>query len=136
MTYGDAPIELMGTTNSSDIIKYSSSDGSVATISGNILTVVGAGKCTITASCDGNNNYYGATSVQRELVVNKAKQVITLPEISGKIYGDEPFAINAELTSDQPISFVSSNASVLSIRDSVATIRGAGRVVITTGSFS
>lgn len=131
MTYGDAPIELMGTTNSSDIIKYSSSDESVATISGNILTVVGAGKCTITASCDGNNNYYGATSVQRELVVNKAKQVITLPEISGKIYGDEPFAINTELTSDQPISFVSSNASVLSIRDSVATIRGAGRVVIT-----
>ena len=131
LTYGDAPLELNATTSSSDIVTYNSSDETVATISDNILTIVGAGKCIITASCKGNSNYFGATSIQRELVVNRAKQTISIAEISNKAYGDEPFAIIAELSSDQPVNFISSNASILSIKDSIATIRGAGKVVIT-----
>lgn len=131
MTYGDAPLELNATTNSSDVVIYNSSDETVATISDNILTIVGAGKCIITASCNGDSNYFGATSIQRELVVNRAKQTISIAEISDKMYGDKPFVIKAELSSNEPVNFVSSNASILSIRDSIATIRGAGKVVIT-----
>ena len=131
MTFGDAPIELYATTNSSSDVLFESSDETIATISGNILTIVGTGKCTITATCSGDNNYYTAIPIERELVVNKAKQTISISSVGAKTYGDDPFELEILTSNNQPVTISSSNASILSINGKKATIRGAGTVKIT-----
>ena len=131
MTFGDTPIELNATASSSNEVVFESSDETVATISGKTLTVVGAGSCIITASCAGDNNYYTAIPVERVLVVNKAGQTITIAPVNGKRYGDEPFELNVTTNNNRPVVLTSSDASVLSIKGTTATIRGAGNVTIT-----
>ena len=81
MTFGDAPIELIAVAGSSNEVVFESSDETVATISEKTLTIVGAGKCIITAYCDGDNNYYDASPKSIELTVKKAPLTITAEDI-------------------------------------------------------
>src|SRR5690348_13486821 len=60
-TYGDAAFPLGATSSSGLTVSYSSSNTNVATVSGNTLTIVGAGSTTITASQAGSDNYNAAT---------------------------------------------------------------------------
>ena len=131
MTYGAAPRILTAKTNASTKVTYESSDESVATISGNKLTIVGAGTCYITAKAEGDKNYYGATPVQRELKVNKASQTISFATVTDKTYGDAPFALSAASNRDLAVSITSSSGSIISISGKTATIRGAGTVTLT-----
>lgn len=129
--YGASPVTLSATTNSSATIRYESSDTRVAKIDGNVLTITGAGKCYITAYADGDQNFYGATPVQRELTVEKATQSLTFASVADKVYGDEPFALVASSNRNLPITYTSSAPSKVSISGSTATIKGAGTVTIT-----
>lgn len=129
--YGSAPITLTASAQSTAGMRYESSDSKVATVEGDILTVTGAGKCYITAYSDGDDNYYAATPVQRELNVGKSGQEIIFPEISAKTYGDEPFSLGATASNGLAVTYSSSAPSVISISGSTATIRGAGSAVIT-----
>ena len=87
--YGDNPIELPLTTNDGVVLSYSTSDASVATIEGNILTINGAGEAIINASNEGDIEFLPfETSVN--LVVKQADQKIlpALTDISGYIYDE------------------------------------------------
>lgn len=68
----DAPFTLNATSSSGLSIVYSSSNTSVATISGNTITIIGAGTTTITASQNGDNNFNAATSILQTLTVIQA----------------------------------------------------------------
>jgi uncharacterized repeat protein (TIGR02543 family) len=59
----DLPFSLNATASSGLIVSYSSSNTSVATISGSTVTIVGTGSTTITASQAGNSNYNSAADV-------------------------------------------------------------------------
>jgi len=76
-TYGDAAITLPATSSAGLTISYQSSNTAVATVSGNTLTIVGAGTSNITASQSGNCDYTAATSVAQTLTVNKASLTVT-----------------------------------------------------------
>ena len=86
-TFGDPSFSLSATTSSGLSISYSSSNTSVATVSGSTVTVIGAGSAIITASQAGNSNYNAATNVQQTLTVNKASQSITFNALAGKTGG-------------------------------------------------
>jgi len=75
--YGDEPITLPQATSAGLTISYHSSNENVATVSGNILTIKGAGTATITASQSGNCDYLVATSVSQTLTVTQAPLKIT-----------------------------------------------------------
>lgn len=62
-------LTLNATSTSGLPVSYTSSEPNVATVSGNIVTLVGIGSTTITASQSGNENYQAASSVQRTLQV-------------------------------------------------------------------
>ena len=94
MTFGDAPIELIAAAGSSNEVVFESSDETIATISGKTLTIVGAGKCTITASCNGDNNYYDASPISIELTVNKAPLTITAEDIVCAVGDSFEYKIN------------------------------------------
>ncbi len=84
-SYGDASLVLTGTASSGLTVSYTSSDTSVASISGNTVTILKAGSTTITASQSGNANYNAATNVPRTLTVNKGNLTYQAPLSAGPL---------------------------------------------------
>ena len=76
MTYGDAAYTLPEKTEQGLVLTWSSSNETVATVSGNTLSVTGAGNATLTATQAGNDEYLPFEGVL-ELTVSKAELVIT-----------------------------------------------------------
>lgn len=67
----DPPYALEATASSGLDIAYSSSNPSVATVDGNIVTIVGEGKTIITATQPGSPEYLPATPVDQVLTVTQ-----------------------------------------------------------------
>jgi hypothetical protein len=130
-TFGDANFTLSATATSGLPVTFTSSDLNVATISGNTVTMVGAGSTTITASQVGNTNYSAASDVQRVLTVNKAGQNITFTSLASKLVGDADFNLSATASSGLPVSYTSSNTNVATITGNTVTILAVGSTVIT-----
>jgi uncharacterized repeat protein (TIGR03803 family) len=85
--FGDAAFSPGATASSGLPITYASSNPSVATVSGGVVTIVGAGTTVITASQIGDVTYNPADDVQQTLTVNKAVLTAT-SDAKSKIYGD------------------------------------------------
>ncbi|MFT3981349.1 MAG: MBG domain-containing protein [Ferruginibacter sp.] len=82
-TYGNADFTTgASSTNTTIPITYTSSNTAVATVTGNTIHITGAGTTTITASQAGNDGYFPAADVQRQLVVNKAPLTIRVRDTS------------------------------------------------------
>lgn len=67
--YNATPFALTAAASSGLTVSYASSNTNVATVSGNTVTIIGAGTTTITASQAGNDNYNSATAVPQTLTV-------------------------------------------------------------------
>jgi hypothetical protein len=126
-----APFELKATSSSKLPVTFSTNNASVATVAGNIVTVVGVGTTTITAHQEGNADFNAATPVERELVVDKAGQSIVFDAIPAKLVGDRPFSLNATATSGLPVSFSIGDPLIASIENNIVTILAAGKTTIT-----
>jgi len=92
-TYGDADFALTVSASSGLTVAYTSLNEAVATISGNTVTLVGAGSATIRASQPGNTNYSAAPPVEQTLTVGK-KELTVIAENKACAYG----AANPPLT--------------------------------------
>lgn len=125
---GDPVFSLDATASSGLSISYQSSNTSVATVSGSMVTIVGSGTTTITASQSGNANYNAATNVVQSLVV-KMNQVISFSQISVKTFGDAAFTLSATTTSGLPVTFSSASEKV-TISGNQVTIVKPGLVTI------
>ncbi len=88
VTYGVSPITLSATTTAGLTVAFSVDPTStgIGTISGNTLTVKGAGNLVIDANQAGSSNYQAATQVQRTIVVSKATLTVTANNVS-RAYG-------------------------------------------------
>lgn len=86
VTYGDTPITLTGTATSGLSVTYSSSNTAVATVSGNILTIVGAGTATITANQAGDATYAAATPVDQIIIANPIALTVSNAQVTDKYY--------------------------------------------------
>ena len=130
-TYGDAPFELNKVSNKNLTIVYTSSDASIASVEGNVVTINHPGTVTITASQPGNAYYLAATSVSQTLTIKKADQSINLPALESRPYGSADFALPAQTDKGQTITYVSSNTEVATINGNIVHITGAGTTQIT-----
>jgi len=133
-TYGNPPITLNATASSGLVVAYTSSNPSVASVSGKTLTIVGVGSATITASQAGNTNYNAATNVAKTITVAapaKSNQTITWNQTLSATYGDPPITLNATASSGLVITYISSNPSIASVSGSTLTIVGIGSATIT-----
>lgn len=125
---------LTATASSELAVTFTSSDLSVATITGNKVTIIGAGTTTITATQAGNELYTAAVPVSAKLTVSKASQTITgLPTSStiNKYRMDAPFTLNGIASSGLAITYTSSNPDVATISGNTVTITGYGSTSIT-----
>ena len=130
----DADFTLSGTASSNLTVSYTSSNTSVATVSGNTVKLIGEGSTIITANQIGNKDYNAAPEVTQTLTVNnKSSQTITfsLGSNANKTFGDANFNLSATTSSGLDISYTSSNTAVATISGNVVTIVGAGTTTIT-----
>jgi hypothetical protein len=84
-TYGVGSLGLGATSSSGLTVTYTVVSGP-GSISGNTLTVTGAGSIVIAAQQAGNANYTAATTVQQTLVVNKKALTVTGVTANNKVY--------------------------------------------------
>jgi len=130
--YSTAPITLTApNSNSTGIFSYSSSNPSVATISGSTLTIVGVGICTITATQAAYGNY-GIGTTTATFTVNPIAPTISTFTVASQNYGAAPFTLTAPTSNSAgSFSYSSSNTSVATISGNTLTIVGAGTSTIT-----
>ncbi|MFC6100210.1 Ig-like domain-containing protein [Olivibacter domesticus] len=129
-TYGDSDFDAHATTNSGELISYSSSNTGVATISaGGRIHIIGAGETIITATVPENVNYNNKPTVSRKLIVKKAAQEISFAELGevARDAGSVPLVVSAS----------SSLAVKLEVNDpQVATISGTNLTILRLGTVT
>ena len=129
---GDAAFSLTApTTNSDGTFTYISSNTAVATIIGNVVTIVGMGTSIITACQEITNRFLPAT-ITATITVENVKPVLTNFVIPAKIFGNDVFSITPPTSnSDGAFTYISSNTAVSTVTENVVTIIGAGTSTIT-----
>jgi ELWxxDGT repeat protein len=129
-TYGDAPFTLTATSDAGLPITYESSDPTIASVSGNVVTIHKAGTIMIEASQAGNGTYDAADPVEVVLLINKADQTITFPAIGDKTLGDAPFTLPGSSTSGLALSYQTTTPAKISITGSQVTLTEAGTATV------
>ncbi len=81
-TFGDVPFTIAATSDSTLAVSFTSSDPTVASVSGNTITIHTGGITTITATQIGNDNYNAAPPVALPLAVAKAAATVTLTDLT------------------------------------------------------
>jgi gliding motility-associated-like protein len=130
-TYGDADFSLTPTSSSALSVSLSSGNTAVATVTGNVVHIVGAGSAVITASQPGNAYYNAAPDVPQTLTVNKANQSVTFNPLAAKTYGDADFTLTGTSSSGLSVAYASNNTSVATVTGNTVHIVAAGTAVIT-----
>jgi hypothetical protein len=81
LPFGSPPIALSATASSGLPVSFTVLSGS-ATLSGNTLTLIGAGAVTLRASQAGDANFLAAADVDRSFLVTKALATLTLGNLN------------------------------------------------------
>lgn len=132
-TWGDDFIKLPEYTDKNLKIRYQSSDTKIADVIGNNIKIVKPGTVNIIATQEGTNDYLPASTVSKQLTINKATHTIA-PISFESVFANSPdIILKDSLTSrGQPITFTSSNPEVATILDnSKICIEKAGVTTIT-----
>ena len=105
--YGDQPFAITGVTGgaSGNPVVFSSSNTSVASISGTTVIIQGGGTAVITANQAGSANFTPALPVAQTLVINRIAQTITFTELAPRIFGQLPSTLSAQASSGLTVAF-------------------------------
>lgn len=127
----DAPFNLAATSDSGLTVSYAVTSGP-ATVSGNTVTLTGAGTVTIEATQAGNGTYAAATPADRGFDVTApdlTAQTITFPSIADHSMGDAPFGLTASSSSSLTVSYTVTSGPA-TVSGSTVTLTGGGSVTI------
>ena len=132
--FGAAPFLLspLATASSKLAVTYTSTTASVCTISGNTVTIVAVGTCTIAADQGGNAAYAAAAQVTQNITISQASQTITFGTQAGKVYGAAPFQLSPLATASSALAviYTSTTASVCTVSGTTVTLLSAGTCTI------
>jgi cyclophilin family peptidyl-prolyl cis-trans isomerase len=117
-TFGNAPFALNATASSGLPVSYSSASGNIS-LSSNMVTILGAGTATITASQNGNSNWSEAPSITNMMVIAKTSNTIA----SFTTVANQTFR-NGAIVTITPPSASSTLPVTISVKSGPATISG------------
>ena len=130
LTYGDPAFTLTASSSVTDRgFTFNISDGTIGSISGNVLSILNAGTTNITVS-QASNDFYSPVSKVISLTVNKATPTLEFPEIT-KNYGDSDFIPTVTTNSNGNKTFSVSDTSVANSLGSSLSIVGSGQTSVT-----
>lgn len=128
-TFGDAPFTVIAASSSALGIDFSAVSGPIS-VTGNTVTITGAGEATIAANQAGNDTYNPASQVTQTFMINKADQTITIEPISDKETGDAPFDVTATSSAGLALDYAILSGPA-SISGNTITLSGSsGEVVV------
>ena len=129
LTYGDPAFTLTASSSVTDrSFTFTISDGTIGSISGNVLSILNAGTTNITVS-QASNDFYSPVSKVISLTVNKATPTLDFPEIT-KNYGDSDFTPNVTTNSSGNKTFSVSDTSIANSLGSSLSIVGIGQTSV------
>ena len=133
VSYGNAPFVLTPpSSNSNGVFTYSSSNTNVATISGNVVTVVGVGSTTITANQAATQNYSAAYTSTVFTVTGRTPTIGSFSVATPVNFGSADQTLIPPISNSVgSFSYTSSNTNVATISGNTLSIVGAGTSVIT-----
>lgn len=126
--FGEAAFTISATATSGLPVTFSIVSGP-ATISGNLITLNGAGTVIVRASQAGSTYEAVAAPVDQSFTVAKAIQSISFAAIGDKIYGDSAFTLEAICSSELIPTFTVMSGPATVVGNSL-TITGAGTIEI------
>jgi len=129
-TYGTPPFTVSATASSGLPVSFASLTGRVCTVSGNTVTIVAVGTCTIQAKQAGNTLYAAAANVNQSFAVAKASQTIAFAPLADRTLGSAPFTVSANASSGLAVSFASLTTAVCTVSASTVTLDAAGTCTI------
>jgi hypothetical protein len=130
VTFGDPDFDIVATSTSGLPLEFSSSNPEVVIVNNGTVTITGAGTAEITASQEGDTNYYPASPVLQPLTVLKSEQTIDFPELPEKTTDDTEFEPGAVASSGLECAFTSSDHDVAVIINGMIHIIGKGSAEI------
>jgi Big-like domain-containing protein/VCBS repeat protein/glucodextranase-like protein/putative Ig domain-containing protein len=131
-TLGAAPFIIGAGASSGLAVTFGSLTASVCTMSGNTVTLVAPGNCSIQASQAGNANYAAAPSINQSFAVSggQTSQAITFGALGNQTMGTAPFTISAIASSGLAVSFSSITTAVCTVGGATVTLVAAGTCTI------
>ena len=129
--YGEDPIVLTAAASSNLPVTYTSSHEEVAMIVDGKVVITGVGQTFITATQQGNEEYFAAPPKEQQLTVLKGNQSITFHPLEIRHYGDEPVTPEVDCTSGLDVILTSFDNEVAEIIDGKIFIKKPGTVEIT-----
>lgn len=130
----DPPFTVNATASSGLPVNFASLVPNICTVSGNTVTVLTTGTCTIQASQGGNANFNPAPPVAQSFAVKsaqKSEQTITFGQPTDKRLGDLPFVLSASASSGLLVSFTSNTPGVCMVSGNTVTLIAVGLCSIT-----
>jgi len=130
-TLGAAPLPLVATATSGLPVTFASTTPAVCSVSGNTLTLVALGSCTVNANQPGNASFAAALQVARTFVVSAlTAQTITFNSPGNQTLGMPPAALVASASSGLVVSFASSTPGVCSVSGNALTLIAVGTCTV------
>ncbi|MDR2774860.1 MAG: hypothetical protein LBC19_08985 [Tannerella sp.] len=123
----DSSLQLRATASSGLPVTFTSSDSQIAAINGNTVKFVAVGKVYVTAIQSGNESYYEAPNVTRELNIrdwdpNKKNQTIEFELPDEWSNESPPLPLIASSTSGLPVKFTASDWKAVITRDNLLVL--------------
>jgi hypothetical protein len=118
------------TASSSLTVTLTSTTTGICTVAGFVITAVGSGECSISASQPGDANYEAAAQVDRYFTISKASQTVTFTAPQNITYGDTPANLSATSTSGLAVAFTTATSGVCTVSGTTVTVVSAGTCTI------
>jgi hypothetical protein len=116
MTMAQSPYTASATASSGLVVKFTASPASVCTArgkTGQTITFVSTGLCSVTASQAGNTVYSAALPVTQTFAITTASQTIAFGSLKNRRLAQSPFTVDATASSGlTPVTFTTSTPSV------------------------
>jgi hypothetical protein len=124
---------LSATATSNLTVSFTSQTPSVCTVSGNVLTAVTTGNCTVAANQAGDSTTWSpAPQVTQSVTITSGSgggttpQTITFPTIADHALGSGSFTVTATASSGLVVTFVSQTTGVCTISGNTVSLISSG----------
>ena len=124
------PVTLTATATSGLAVTFTSTTTAVCTVSGNSVTLVSAGTCTIDADQAGDANYTAAPTVTKSFTVGKGTNVITFNALPDRALGSGSFTVSATASSGLTVTFASLTPSTCSLSGTTVSLLAVGQCTV------
>jgi uncharacterized protein (TIGR03437 family) len=131
VNFGVAPFPIGATTSSGLAAVFASNSPAACAVSGNAVTVVAVGVCSITASQPGDANYAAAAPVTRNFTIGQGSQSITFAPLNDIGPNAGPVSLAATASSGLAVSFASTTPAVCTVSGGIVAIAAPGACSIT-----